>query len=633
MTRLLRCGLCLALAFSCFAANAQSLSASPASLYTSQAVTASWSGIAAPTSTDWIALYPVGAADNAFIAYRYTDGSAAGSASLTIPGNAAAGSYELRLFSNNVYTLLATSNSFSVQTPPAASLSESPASVTTGQGVAATVTATWSSIFAPTSTDWIALYPVGAADNAFIAYRYTTGAASGNVSFDIPASAAAGSYELRLFSNNGYTKLATSGSFTVANPPAASLSENPGTVYAGLSVSAAWSGIYSPTATDWVALYPVGAADNAFIAQRYTDGSAAGSAPLTIPANAAAGSYELRLFKNNVYTLLATSGSFTVQTPPAATVSISPSNIAPGSTANAAWANILTPSATDWIGLYEPGAADNAFISWVYTSGAASGSEPFAIAASVANGTYQLRLFAAGGYTRLATSANFSVGLAQKLHFIQVDHLNTPRAIYDDQQRLKWKWEQQEPFGVNVPDENPSALGAFEFALRFPGQYFDKETNLHYNYFRDYDSAVGRYAESDPIGLRGGLNNYAYADNNPAKFRDPTGLVIIATIGPSMGLSLEESTQISEVGNATMGVVAAASPAVAAGAGVASGVATGAIEVRTVSIIARIIRIAIKGVPDDTLPPPPNPDPPPIIRQVPTQPKGPGGGFCPIPPK
>src|SRR5262249_48334479 len=149
-------------------------------------------------------------------------------------------------------------------------------------------------------------------------------------------------------------------------------------------------------------------------------------------------------------------------TPPAATLSISPSNVAPGGAGTAAWTNILTPSATDWIGLYQPGAADNAFIAWEYTTGAASGSEPFSMA-SIAPGTYQLRLFSNNGYSRLATSPNFSIGLTQKLHFIQVDHLNTPRAIYDDQQRLEWKWEQQEPFGNNSAGENPTGLGAFEF--------------------------------------------------------------------------------------------------------------------------------------------------------------------------
>jgi RHS repeat-associated protein len=75
-----------------------------------------------------------------------------------------------------------------------------------------------------------------------------------------------------------------------------------------------------------------------------------------------------------------------------------------------------------------------------------------------------------------------------------------------------------------VPDENPSGLGAFEFPIRFPGQYADKETNLAYNTFRDYDSSSGRYAESDPIGLRGGPNTYSYVGGNPISRIDPLGL-------------------------------------------------------------------------------------------------------------
>src|SRR5262249_3910271 len=100
----------------------------------------------------------------------------------------------------------------------------------------------------------------------------------------------------------------------------------------------------------------------------------------------------------------------------------------------------------------------------------------------LANGSYTLTAKAFDQLNAITTSApvTITVGPQPKLHFVHVDHLNTPRAVYDDQQRLEWKWEQQEPFGVNVPDENPSGLGVFKYPLRHPGQYDDKETGLLY---------------------------------------------------------------------------------------------------------------------------------------------------------
>jgi len=88
-----------------------------------------------------------------------------------------------------------------------------------------------------------------------------------------------------------------------------------------------------------------------------------------------------------------------------------------------------------------------------------------------------------------------------------------------------WRWDQQEPFGNNTADENPDSNSvAFDLPLRLPGQRYDAETGLHYNYFRDYDPSIGRYGESDPIGLRGGLNTYTYVSNRPIKRVDPRGL-------------------------------------------------------------------------------------------------------------
>jgi RHS repeat-associated protein len=88
-----------------------------------------------------------------------------------------------------------------------------------------------------------------------------------------------------------------------------------------------------------------------------------------------------------------------------------------------------------------------------------------------------------------------------------------------------WRWDQGEPFGNNPADVDPDANSvAFDLPLRLPGQRYDAETGLHYNYFRDYDPSLGRYGESDPIGLQGGLNTYAYVGGSPVLRSDERGL-------------------------------------------------------------------------------------------------------------
>lgn len=109
--------------------------------------------------------------------------------------------------------------------------------------------------------------------------------------------------------------------------------------------------------------------------------------------------------------------------------------------------------------------------------------------------------------------------------YVYADHANTPRVITSSvDHKIVWRWDGADPFGVGVPIESPSGGAAFIYNLRFPGQVYDRETNTHYNYFRDYDPTTGRYIESDPIGLRGGNNTYTYVLGNPLTLTDPDGL-------------------------------------------------------------------------------------------------------------
>ena len=103
------------------------------------------------------------------------------------------------------------------------------------------------------------------------------------------------------------------------------------------------------------------------------------------------------------------------------------------------------------------------------------------------------------------------------IYQVHVDHLGTPQVLTDATGAIAWEAHYR-PFGEAITS------GSLTFNLRFPGQYHDAETGLHYNWHRYYDPQTGRYLTSDPIGLMGGLNPYAYAHGNPIANADPTGL-------------------------------------------------------------------------------------------------------------
>ncbi len=106
------------------------------------------------------------------------------------------------------------------------------------------------------------------------------------------------------------------------------------------------------------------------------------------------------------------------------------------------------------------------------------------------------------------------------VYWYQADHLNTPTSLTDEAKQVVWD-AVREPFG-----KTELAASSVTNNLRFPGQFEDAETGLHYNYFRDYDPGTGRYVESDPIGLDGGVNTFAYGLSSPERWADPSGLYI-----------------------------------------------------------------------------------------------------------
>ncbi|MEW8537862.1 MAG: RHS repeat-associated core domain-containing protein, partial [Candidatus Thiodiazotropha endolucinida] len=100
---------------------------------------------------------------------------------------------------------------------------------------------------------------------------------------------------------------------------------------------------------------------------------------------------------------------------------------------------------------------------------------------------------------------------------IHTDHLGAPRAVTDEKQQTVWSADYS-PFGLIDIQTHQITLN-----LRLPGQYEDQESGTYYNYQRDYDPETGRYLTSDPIGLKGGLNTYAYVGGNPISTIDPFG--------------------------------------------------------------------------------------------------------------
>jgi RHS repeat-associated protein len=527
------------------------LNVTPANVAQGGVVTATWSGIAAPTAGDWLALYVPGTFNH--LAWRYTTGAASGNVPFTIPASIAAGTYELRLLANNGSTILATSNTFTINV-----------------SVSGTVTVGGSPL-------------PGIAFTASNGGTCTASNASGQYSCSVPpgwsgsVTPTPGSHVYtpvsRSYSNvtvhqTGQNFTATvayqvSGTVTVGGSPLAGVAF--AATNGGTCTSSNASGQYSCTvASGWSGAVTPTLAPHTF--------SPASRNYSNVTAHQTAQNYASVTFQ--------VSGTVTAGGSPLAGVAFAASNGVSCTNSNASgqysctvlqgWSGDVTPLLTGYI--FTPGwrtyatitanqtAQDYTAAPAVQVSGTVTlNAAPLAnVAFGASNGGSCYSTNASGqysctvpqgwsgavtpwltGYTFTPVSRNHSNvtgaltgqdftategGGPAAMFFIHADHLNSPRLITNQAGQAVWRWDQTDPFGGNVANENPSGLGTFTYNLRFPGQYFDNETNLHYNYFRDYDPSTGRYGESDPIGLRGGLNTYLYVNGNPIGGVDPYGL-------------------------------------------------------------------------------------------------------------
>jgi RHS repeat-associated protein len=280
----------------------------------------------------------------------------------------------------------------------------------------------------------------------------------------------------------------------------------------------------------------------------------ANQSPYTVSwSNVPAGSYTITAQVTDGFNDTATSAPVNItvnpNTPPTVTLNTSPT------TAMAPAAITLTANATD---------SDGTIAKVDFYNGstllATLTSAPYTTTwGNVSAGTYNLTAVATdnGGASTTSTPVTVTVTPAGvQLYLIETDQINTPRMITDQNNNVVWQWENNDPFGQTPPNSNPSGQGNFTFNQRFPGQYFDSETNLFYNYFRDYDPTTGRYIQSDLIGnvlykdlairklslVTGTVfpeimsqiysalpkynQSYAYVLGNPLKYSDSFGLIM-----------------------------------------------------------------------------------------------------------
>lgn len=177
------------------------------------------------------------------------------------------------------------------------------------------------------------------------------------------------------------------------------------------------------------------------------------------------------------------------------------------------------------------------------------------------------------------------------INYITADQLGTPRVVTNTAGAVIWQWTYQgNPFG----EQQPTSSTGYVLNLRYPGQYYDEESGTNYNLLRNYEPAVGRYQQSDPIGLAGGASTYAYAGGNPMYFADSNGQCpwcIGALVGAVAGGIAGYETggwKGALIGGVVGGAVGAVAPWAATSVGGLAAEATGSLLAGQVATVATL---------------------------------------------
>jgi phage terminase large subunit-like protein len=294
--------------------------------------------------------------------------------------------------------------------------------------VGGSVSVTWSGIPNATANDWIGLFRRGTAGTSWLAWLYTNGTKSptvpvpsGTATLPVPAGAAPGEYEVRLYRNGSASNLIATGN-PISMVYGVSLTARAETAAPGGTVPVSWSGIPAPSTNDWIGLFRRSGTDSEWLSWIYVSGTktpgaamAAGSTAMPLLSTVVPGRYDLRLFRNGSSARLATSNAFAIGVPTAASPShqlLSTSDVT--YRAAAFWAGIPSPTRADWIGLYRPGMDSRRYIDYMYVNGLRYPTEPLAtgqqfmtVPPDLTETSYEFRLFSNGGFSQLGGTDPF----------------------------------------------------------------------------------------------------------------------------------------------------------------------------------------------------------------------------------